>query len=1101
MEGLGSGSGLVGQPGDCHGKSTNAGFRPQPTTALNFIFLFFDKKKIFKAIKRATARNPHIALNVIFLLKNKKMTFKALNKMLQENEMRVSPRSVWRAALIVLTALLLVPGSARAVKKVTLTNKPITGFAFKSVSIDAADTQESLKKLIKTKVLDKIRQAVKAAREKKEELERRGLAPQEIDIRLDFGEFEIGINPLQGENKIGFDELTIKHPKGYEVSFGVKGTWEKPEFDGRIKIGAAIEKFGLEKKGGVVIDCTKTLDDYYDGEWAKESEWKIIRTIEHLFAKFDMYVGGAAGVDPGPKSLTGKDMNIGVEVSWSLREAVTHQLFWKMYKKLDELNEAREHEAAWRRKKIVKEARRLGIDPDGKNNRQLIKLIREEAKARNEPERRIFAAPPPPAGVSATDGTYADKVRVSWSEVPGATSYKVYRSKSILVVGSVIGNPGRAGFDDTSAEPGKEYYYRVRTVRESKAGDYSSYDTGYSQKKELEAPSGVSATDGAYEDKVRVTWSPVPGVAAYKVFRSTTAVAFGSEVGVARRATFDDGSASPCRTYYYRVKSVGLDAESDFSPDDSGYVKPSDKPVIKKVRDANLTVGGLPRGKNKQAFAAPGTITAFGGAFKEHGVDESCDPAIVQGPFELLVGGKLTATIKGTPPVPLKWSLHNTNTGLKVVYEPRLGSGYGPGQAVISISGDHKTGRAEASEIVPGPGRVTVMALPPSGAGPLSGSCYKQSFQAKVELAEVSPDMPARGGRELNPGDLLSTGRNGLVLVDFPCQGSVWVGPNTRVKVETVDSTAGSKPGLRLIEGNVRSISLPNGMEAPVVLMGKKTLQPEGTEFQVETQGEQVRLKVRSGQVRVLGPEGLEQTVQAGKQYDLATGQSSALEPEKEKDGLIDGLRMDELALDSNPQEAGKNPAELKDNRLTAGWLWQDPKHDAKIESAGQGGLKITVPDGNEMWQSRADSPRLLHKATGDFDLELELTQHCAGQHLAITEFLLYAPGSYLGFHAKQARLDAPGCDYLLMGGAWYRYENRNRLPVYSHKLAQGFDPGEAPFHFRFSRRGKLVLQPVESGRKKLDPGRPDQGRGAFDRLGRPQFQTRGRGWPAAIPL
>jgi len=38
--------------------------------------------------------------------------------------------------------------------------------------------------------------------------------------------------------------------------------------------------------------------------------------------------------------------------------------------------------------------------------------------------------PPVPTNVQASDGTYVDKVRVSWAASPGATLYKVYRAKS-----------------------------------------------------------------------------------------------------------------------------------------------------------------------------------------------------------------------------------------------------------------------------------------------------------------------------------------------------------------------------------------------------------------------------------------------------------------------------------------------------------------------------------------------------------------------------------------------------------------------------------------------------------------------------------------------
>lgn len=64
---------------------------------------------------------------------------------------------------------------------------------------------------------------------------------------------------------------------------------------------------------------------------------------------------------------------------------------------------------------------------------------------------RTFAfscsAPAAPAGVAATDGTFADKVRVTWSPVSGAEQYRVFRD------GTAIGDwQSEALYDDTGAQ-------------------------------------------------------------------------------------------------------------------------------------------------------------------------------------------------------------------------------------------------------------------------------------------------------------------------------------------------------------------------------------------------------------------------------------------------------------------------------------------------------------------------------------------------------------------------------------------------------------------------------------------------------------------------
>lgn len=53
-----------------------------------------------------------------------------------------------------------------------------------------------------------------------------------------------------------------------------------------------------------------------------------------------------------------------------------------------------------------------------------------------------------PTGVSATDGTYSDKVTVTWNSVPGATGYKVWNGTGWIDVGNVL------TYDDTNAPAG-----------------------------------------------------------------------------------------------------------------------------------------------------------------------------------------------------------------------------------------------------------------------------------------------------------------------------------------------------------------------------------------------------------------------------------------------------------------------------------------------------------------------------------------------------------------------------------------------------------------------------------------------------------------------
>jgi fibronectin type 3 domain-containing protein len=175
-----------------------------------------------------------------------------------------------------------------------------------------------------------------------------------------------------------------------------------------------------------------------------------------------------------------------------------------------------------------------------------------------------------PTGVTASDGTYTDKVAVSWTGSTGATSYQVYRATSDL--GKKFGPSTTAGTssDDTTAIPGVTYYYFVKACRGTRCSDYSAYNTGW---RNLTPPINVLASDGTYADKVQVTWNAALGATSYKLYRSTTLIGAKTLLGSPTTTTADDTTAVPGTTYYYWVKACRGTRCSDYSASDTGYRK------------------------------------------------------------------------------------------------------------------------------------------------------------------------------------------------------------------------------------------------------------------------------------------------------------------------------------------------------------------------------------------------------------------------------------------------------------------------------------------------------------------------------------------------
>jgi serine protease len=89
--------------------------------------------------------------------------------------------------------------------------------------------------------------------------------------------------------------------------------------------------------------------------------------------------------------------------------------------------------------------------------------------------------PSAPTGVSASDGTYTDRVYVSWSSVSGATSYQVFRctTTSTANCGTALSSPTTTNYNDYNATAGVTYYYRAKACNSTGCSVYSTADPGF----------------------------------------------------------------------------------------------------------------------------------------------------------------------------------------------------------------------------------------------------------------------------------------------------------------------------------------------------------------------------------------------------------------------------------------------------------------------------------------------------------------------------------------------------------------------------------------------------------------------------------------------
>jgi len=188
---------------------------------------------------------------------------------------------------------------------------------------------------------------------------------------------------------------------------------------------------------------------------------------------------------------------------------------------------------------------------------------------------RSDGTPSVPINIQATDGTYVDKVELTWTASSGATSYTVYRATSLSrrVSKTTLGTTSETYFNDTTAVPMKTYYYYVKASNVYGTSDFSSYDAGYRSDGSPPIPTNVAASDGVYIDKVEVTWTGSPEATSYTVYRATSNTRWATKVpvGTTSNTTYDDITAAVGKTYYYWVKASNSYGASGYSAYDTGY--------------------------------------------------------------------------------------------------------------------------------------------------------------------------------------------------------------------------------------------------------------------------------------------------------------------------------------------------------------------------------------------------------------------------------------------------------------------------------------------------------------------------------------------------
>jgi fibronectin type 3 domain-containing protein len=174
--------------------------------------------------------------------------------------------------------------------------------------------------------------------------------------------------------------------------------------------------------------------------------------------------------------------------------------------------------------------------------------------------RTLLATLSAPTNVTAT-ALATNSIQVTWGEVAGATSYRVYRATSATGTRTLINSVTTTSYTNEGLNAVTYWYFVTALNADNVEGTLSA---SASMIPKPTVPTGVSASSRSGDFQVAVTWSAVTGAASYRIYFATSLTGTKTLAGTSTSRTYNhNGEANT--TYYYWVTTVNAAGESDYS--------------------------------------------------------------------------------------------------------------------------------------------------------------------------------------------------------------------------------------------------------------------------------------------------------------------------------------------------------------------------------------------------------------------------------------------------------------------------------------------------------------------------------------------------------
>ncbi|MBU3161155.1 hypothetical protein KPL37_15650 [Clostridium frigoris] len=166
----------------------------------------------------------------------------------------------------------------------------------------------------------------------------------------------------------------------------------------------------------------------------------------------------------------------------------------------------------------------------------------------------ISAMAIPSSPILKTTSSSISSINTTWSAVPLATGYEVYKSPSSNSPYTLLLDTTGISFEDTGLTINTNYYYKVRAYMViDNLKVYGNCSSVISSKPVPAAPTNVKAAKTS-SISIRLSWNKASGANAYELFRATSSGGTYTFVSSMSSTYYTNSRLAKGKTYYYKIR-------------------------------------------------------------------------------------------------------------------------------------------------------------------------------------------------------------------------------------------------------------------------------------------------------------------------------------------------------------------------------------------------------------------------------------------------------------------------------------------------------------------------------------------------------------------